>query len=398
MKVTERLALNGGQPVRARLLPYGRQTIDADDISRVVDVLRSDWLTTGPAVEQFEQAFADAVGAKEAVAVSSGTAALHAAVFAAGIGPGDEVITTPITFAATANVVAYQRGTVVFADVQRDTLNIDPKEVRNRVTSRTKAIIAVDLTGLPADLDDLRDVANSHRLALIEDAAHALGATYHARLVGSIADLTTFSFHPVKHVTCGEGGMVTTNDPVLAATLRRFRNHGITTDHRQREVLGSWFYEMVELGFNYRLTDLQCALAESQLKKAERWLARRREIVATYNGAFGRRPEVECPVVRDDRESAWHLYVLRLNLNRLRVGRDEVFRALRAENIGVNVHYIPVPWHPSYARQGYVRGTWPVAEAEYERLISLPLWAGMTDDDAMDTVRAVDKVLDAFRM
>jgi len=390
------LAIDGGPPVREQLLPYGRQSIDAEDVASVVAVLQSDWLTTGPAVARFETAFAAMVGADHAVAVSNGTAALHAAIFAAGISPGDEVITTPMTFAATANAIRYQGGTVRFADVDRGTLNLDPAHVTAAITAKTKAIVAVDYTGLPADLDELRGIASQHGLALIEDAAHALGAEYHGRPVGSIADTTTFSLHPVKHITSGEGGVVTTQDATLAQRLRLFRNHGITSDFRQREAHGSWLYEMVDLGYNYRLTDLQCALAESQLRKAPDWLARRRAIASKYHEAFNKRSDLELSPVLSDRASAWHLYVVRLNLHRLRVGRAEVFRALRAENIGVNVHYIPVHWHPYYAQLGYERGRIPIAEAEYERLISLPMWAGMQDSDVADTVAAVDKVLDAY--
>ena len=306
------------------------------------------------------------------------------------------MITTPLTFAATANAVRYLGGTVVFADVCPKSLNLDAAAVRSAITPRTKAIAPVDFTGLPADLDELRGAADQHGLAVVEDAAHALGAMYRGRRVGGISDLTTFSLHPVKHVTGGEGGVVTTNNAEFAARVQRFRNHGITSDHRQRERQGSWHYDMVELGFNYRLTDIQCALALSQLHKAPRWQERRDEIAAAYGAALSSRPEIECPFVPPDRRSAWHLYVIRLNLERLRVGRTEVFRALRAENIGVNVHYIPVPWHPYYVRLGYQRGSWPVAEAAYERLISLPMWPGMLDRDIDDTVVALNKVLDAY--
>lgn len=393
----ERLAIDGGTPTRSALLPYGRQSIDDTDVASVVEVLRSDWLTTGPKVVEFERAFAELVGAKHAVAVSNGTAALHAAVFAAGVGEGDEVITTPMTFAASANCARYQGATVVFADVQPGTLNIDPAEIEKKITSRTKAIVAVDYTGLPIDIAEINRIAEKHGLIVIEDAAHALGATYKARPVGALTHLSTFSLHPVKHVTTGEGGVVTTNDDDLAARLRLFRNHGITTDHRERESRGSWTYEMVELGYNYRLTDIQCALGLSQMKKLGGWLARRREIARAYSSAFAEVPEIECPPVLEDRESAWHLYVVKLNLGRLAVGRDRVFRALRAENIGVNVHYSPVPWHPYYARLGYERGQWPHAETAYERLISLPMWPGMTDQDVRDTVKAVAKVVAAYR-
>lgn len=392
-----RLAIDGGAPVRPKMLPYGRQWIQDDDIEAVVRVLRSDWLTTGPRVAEFEEAFAAHVGARYAVAVSNGTAALHAAAFAANIQPGDEVIVPPLTFSASANCVRYQGGTVVFADVRRDTLNLDPECARDAISPRTRAIVTVDYTGQPSDLDELNRLAEHHHLVIIEDAAHAIGATYRQRRVGTLVHLTTFSLHPVKQITTGEGGVITTDDTDLAARLRIFRNHGITSDHRRRERSGSWFYEMVELGYNYRLTDIQCALGMSQLKKLDAWVARRRAIAAQYSAAFARIPEVEPPTVLPDREPSWHLYVIRLNLEHLRVGRGEVFRALRAENIGVNVHYIPVPWHPYYQRLGYARGQWRVAETEYERLISLPMFPGMSDDDVQDAVDAVAKVIEVYR-
>lgn len=390
------LAVDGGAPVRPTLLPYGHQIIDDADIDAVVRVLRSEWLTTGPAVEAFEREIAVAVGARFAVALANGTAALHAAAFAAGIGPGRGAVTTPMTFAASANCVRYLGGTVRFADVQPDSLNIDPAAVAPLMREDTAAIIAVDYTGQPADLDELRAIADASGACLIEDAAHALGATYGGRRVGSIAHLTTFSFHPVKHITTGEGGIVTTNDERLAARLRLFRNHGITTDARQREAAGSWFYEMTALGFNYRLSDLQCALGSAQLARLGGWIARRRAIAAQYAAALAGEAALELPTVRAGRESAWHLYVVRLRLERLTVDRQQVFKALRAENIGVNVHYIPVPWHPYYRDLGFARGGWPVAEAAYERLISLPMWAGMTDADVADTIAAVKKVLGAY--
>jgi perosamine synthetase len=390
------LAVDGGKPIRARLLPYGHQIIDDADVAAVVSALRSDWLTTGPAVEAFESEFAEAVGAKFAVALANGTAALHAAAFAAGVGPGTSAITTPLTFAASANCVRYLGGRVSFADVQADTLNIDPARVAELIAPGTRAIIAVDYTGQPADLDELQGQAHRAGAVLIEDAAHALGGSYKGRRVGSVADLTTFSFHPVKQITTGEGGLVTTDDERLASRVRLFRNHGMTTDARQRETTGAWHYDIVELGFNYRLTDLQCALGRSQLPRLSGWIARRREIAAHYRDALQAEPGLELPSVRADRESAWHLYVIRLRLDRLRVGRGEVFRALRAENIGVNVHYIPVPWHPYYQQLGFTKGSWPVAEAAYERLVSLPMWAGMTPADVNDTIAAVRKVLGAY--
>lgn len=391
------LAIEGGMPVRDEMLPYGRQAVDEADIQAVVGVLRSKWITTGPAVSAFEEAFAAQVGARYAVAVSSGTAALHAAAFAAALGAGDEAIVPAMTFVASANCVRYQGATVVFADVHSNTLNLDPEQVKARLGPRTRAIIAVDYSGQPADLDELTTVTERNHLILIEDASHALGATYRGRRVGGGAHLTTFSLHPVKHITTGEGGMVTTDDPKLVARLRNFRNHGIAGDYHQREMTNSWAYEMVDLGYNYRLTDFQCALGLSQLKKLAAWIARRRAIAAKYTVAFASLSEIEMPTVLPDRESAWHLYVIRLNLDRLRVGRADVFKALRAENIGVNVHYIPVPWHPYYQEIGYARGQWPVAEQAYERVISLPIFPAMTDEDVDDTVAAVKKVVEAYR-
>jgi perosamine synthetase len=394
---SEVLAIYGGSPVRRTLLPYGRQSIDEADIQAVVETLRSDWLTTGPTVAEFEEAMAAWVGAKYAVSFSSGTAALHAAAFTAGLNAGDEAITSPLTFAATANCVLYQGATPVFADVVEDTLNLDPELVAASITARTKAILPVDYAGHPADLDSILQLADRHGLIVIEDACHALGAEYRGRRVGSIAHMTVFSFHPVKHLTTGEGGMVTTDDPVFAETLRRFRNHGISSDARQRQSAGQWHYEMVLLGFNYRLTDIACALGLTQMKKVEANLARRRQIAARYSAAFHNMSGVLSPRTRQHVNPAWHLYPIRLNLGRLSAGRGEVFRALRAENIGVNVHYVPVHRHPYYRdRFGYKGGEYPVAEAAYERLISLPMFHGMTDDDVEDVIRALCKVLAHF--
>jgi perosamine synthetase len=390
------LAIEGETPVRTKMLPYGRQWVDDDDVQAVIRVLRSDWLTTGPNVSAFEEAFAAQVGAKHAVAVCNGTAALHAAIFAAEISVGDEVIVPAMTFAASANCVLYQGGTVVFADVCPDTLLLDPAQVQAKLTSRTKAIITVDYTGQPSNYDELRAIADRQGIALIADVCHAYGGRYKGRAVGTLADLNTFSLHPVKHITTGEGGVITTDDPELARRMRVFRNHGITTDARQREAVGSWFYEMTDLGHNYRLTDFQCALGLSQLRKLPSWLARRRAIAARYTATFSTMPEIEPPTVLPDREPAWHLYVIRLNLEHLRVGRAEVFRALRAENIGVSVHYIPVPWHPYYQTLGYTKGQWLVAESAYERIISLPIFPAMSDQDVEDVIRAVAKVVRTY--
>jgi perosamine synthetase len=395
----ETLAIHGGKPVREKLLPYGRQSLDDGDVQAVVEVLKSDWLTTGPKIGEFEQRFAAWVGARHAVSFSSGTAALHGAAFAAGLGPGDEAITTPMTFCATANCVLYQGAGPVFADVSPDTLNLDPAEVSKKISSRTKAIIAVDYAGHPAALDELAELTKTrgHRTLLIEDACHALGAEFQGKRVGGIADMTVFSFHPVKHLTTGEGGMVATNDARLAEMLRRFRNHGISSEARERQESGQWFYEMVLLGFNYRLTDIACALGLSQLKKLEPNLAGRRKIAARYTDAFRNLPGVLVPRVRPNVNPAWHLYPIQVNPAQLITERAQVFRALRAENIGVNVHYIPVHRHPYYRDQfGYRGGECPVAEAAYEQLISVPMFHGMTDQDVEDVIAAVSKVTSHF--
>ena len=395
----EVLAIDGGTPVRETMLPYGRQSVSEDDVQAVVDVLRSDWLTTGPKVAEFEEALAAKVGAKYAVAFSSGTAALHGAAFAAGLKPGDEAITSPLTFAATANCVLYQGAQPVFADVSPDTLNLDPGRLAELITNNTHAVLPVDYAGHPADLDPILALAERHGLTVIEDACHALGAEYKGRRTGSIAHMSVFSFHPVKHVATGEGGVVTTDRADLAENLRRFRNHGISGNARQRHAAGEWHYEMVLLGFNYRLSDIACALGISQLKKLEANLTRRREIAARYTAAFRNLRGVNAPSMRPDVNPAWHLYPVRINTAQLNADRAQVFRALRAENVGVNVHYIPVYLHPFYRdRFGYRGGEYPVVEKAYEQLISLPMFHGMTEQDVEDVIGAVSKVSAAYSL
>ncbi|MGV8081455.1 MAG: UDP-4-amino-4,6-dideoxy-N-acetyl-beta-L-altrosamine transaminase [Syntrophales bacterium] len=359
------------------MIPYGRQCLDESDIKAVIEVLRSDWLTTGPKVAEFESSFAHYAGVKHAVAVNSGTAALHAAMYALGIGLGDEVIVPAMTFAASANCVVFQGGTPVFADVDRETLLIDPGSVEERITPRTKAIVPVDYAGQPCDYDTLRDIAHRRGLQLVDDACHALGAAYKGRPAGSLAELNCFSFHPVKHITTGEGGMITTDDPELARRMRTFRNHGITTDHRERQSMGAWFYEMVDLGYNYRLTDFQCALGISQLSKLADWIGRRRWIASRYDEALASVSGI-CPLsVRPEVAHAYHLYVVRLAGD-----RDLVFRRLRERGIGVNVHYVPVHLHPYYKKRfGTGPGLCPVAEEAYGQILSLPLYPGMTAED-----------------
>jgi len=391
------LALHGGDPVRTDPLPYGRQSLDEDDIAAVVAVLRSDWLTTGPAVKDFERAVADVFGADHAVALSHGTAALHTALAGLGIGAGDEVIVPTMTFAATANAALYQGAVPRFADVDPGTLLIDPTAVEALIGPRTAAVIGVDFAGQPCDYDALRAICLEHRLALVADACHAAGASADGRPVGTLADATCFSFHPVKHVTCGEGGAVTCQDPALATRMRRFRNHAIVNDQRQREEQATWEYDVCGLGWNYRLTDLQCALGRSQLRKLDRFVVRRRELAERYDRALADQPLLRPLAVRADVHPAWHLYVVQLDLEGLSVDRATVFQALRAEGIGVNVHYKPVHLHPFYAaRLGTGPGLCPVAEAAYERLLTLPLFAAMSDADQDDVLRAVAKVKEAY--
>jgi perosamine synthetase len=376
---------------RSTLLPYGKQWIDDDDIAAVVEVLRSDWLTTGPKVEEFERALASFTGAAHAVAISNGTAALHAAMAALGIGPGDEVIVPAITFVASSNCVVYQGGTPVFADVDAATLLINPAGAERKITPRTKAIVAVDYAGQPCDYETLRAIAQKHKIALVSDACHALGGAYRGQSVGALADLSTFSLHPVKPITCGEGGAITTNDPALARAMRIFRSHGISTDFRQREKQGSWAYEMVSLGYNYRLPDIQCALAASQLRKLPAWVIRRQEIASRYDTAFAGHPRFQPLETRADVSHAYHIYVIRLVEG---VDRAATFQALRKANIGVNVHYAPVHLHPFYRTHlGTGPGLCPVAEQAAEQILTLPIFPRMSDADVEDVIAAVLAVL-----
>jgi UDP-4-amino-4,6-dideoxy-N-acetyl-beta-L-altrosamine transaminase len=366
-------------------LPYGRQSIDDDDIAAVVEALRSDWLTTGPAVERFEADICAFTGAKHGVAVCNGTAALHTAMHALGIGPGDEVIVPPMTFAATVNCVLYQGGMPIFADVEPDSLLIDPQAAEAAITPRTKAIIGVDYAGQPCDWDALRTIADKHGLALVADACHALGAEYKGRKVGTLADISVFSFHPVKHITTGEGGICMTDDPALAKKMCVFRNHGITSTASQREQAGGWFYEMTDLGYNFRITDIQCALGSSQLKKLPEWIAKRNELATVYDAAFagtGVRPLEK----KTDCFHAYHLYVVRVP------ERDAAFKRLRDKGIGANVHYVPVHLHPYYREKlGMKEGMLPMAEAAYGEILTLPLWPGMSEADSKRVASILEK-------
>ncbi len=367
-------------------LPYGRQRIEDEDIAAVVEALRADYLTTGPKVGAFERAFASFCGAKEAVAVNSGTAALHAAMRAIGIKAGDEVIVPAITFAASANAVVYEGGTPVFADVEPDTLLIDAASVARKITPRTRAIVTVDYAGQPADYATLRELARAHGLYLIADACHAPGGSFKGRPVGTLGDISCFSFHPVKHLTTCEGGMCVTDDAALASHMRRFRNHGIDSDHARREQAGTFRYDMVELGYNYRLPDVQCALGLAQLRRLPTWLHERRKVAALYARAFSSVPHARPLAVRDDREHAFHLYVIRLSED---IDRDRAFATLRAQGIGANVHYTPVNLLSFYRGRGCGPGQCPIAEREAERVLTLPMFVGMGEGEVARVAGAI---------
>ncbi|MEK9197499.1 MULTISPECIES: UDP-4-amino-4,6-dideoxy-N-acetyl-beta-L-altrosamine transaminase [Bacillales] len=359
----------------SEFISYGRQSIDEDDINAVIDTLRSSFLTQGPKIEEFERAVAEYVGVKYAVSFSNGTAALHGACYAAGIGEGDEVITTPITFAASANCVRYVGGTVVFADIDSKTYNIDPIDIEKKITAKTKAIIPVDFTGQPADIDAINHIAKKHNLIVIEDGAHSLGANYKGSKVGARADMTMFSFHPVKPITTGEGGIIVTSNETYYKKLIKFRSHGIErTTYGDSQ--GGWYYEMTDLGYNYRMTDIQAALGLSQIKKLNSLLDRRREIASIYTEALKKIPGIIIPEQLPDTESGWHLYMIQLK----DANRKLVFEKMRDANIGVHVHYIPVYWHPYYQNLGYKRGICPVAEEWYERALTLPIHPSLTND------------------
>lgn len=388
-------AILGGTPVRETKLFYGHQYIDDADIQAVVQVLKSDYLTCGPKITALEERLCELTGAKHACAVSNGTAALHIACQAIGIGPGDEVITTPVTFAASANCALYCGARPVFADIDPATYNIDPKSVEEKITDKTKAVVAVDFTGQAVKLKELKQICNKHNLVLIEDGAHSIGTKYEGRPVGSIADITTFSFHPVKTVTGGEGGAVLTNDSAIAKKMYLYRSHGITrdTEFMENEPEGGWYYEQIGLGMNYRMTDMQAALVLSQLDKLQQFSDRRKAIVEKYNDAFEDLDGVIVQKEIPESETTRHLYILQLDLEKLTCSRREFFDAMAAENVCCNVHYIPVYYFPYYKKLGYRKGLCPNAEKLYEGIMSIPLYYSLTEQDTDDVIRAVKKLV-----
>lgn len=395
----EQLAIYGGKPVREKPIFYGRQCIEQDDVDAVTATLLSDYITCGPKVKELERALCEITHAKYAVVVSNGTAALHLAALVAGFGEGDEVIVSSITFAASANCVLYCGAKPIFADINPQTYNLDPESVRKLITPKTKGIVAVDFTGQAVELDEIRAISREHNLLLIEDAAHAIGTKYKGQPVGSIADMTCFSFHPVKTITGGEGGAITTNDEQLYHKLMRLRTHGITRNQEEMEhpTDAKWYNEQVELGYNYRLTDFQAALLISQLRKLPRFSARRKELVEKYDKVFSDMPEIIVQKEIPESDTTRHLYILRLNLELLTCDRRQFFDALYAENTCPQVHYIPVYYHSYYEKLGYQRGICPNAEKYYEEVMSIPLYYSLTDEEAEDVIRAVKKVVAYYR-
>ncbi len=385
--------------MRDTKLFYGHQYIDDADIQAVVDVLKSDYLTCGPKITELEEKLCKLTGAKYAVVCSNGTAALHMACMAAGVKTGDEVITTPITFAASANCALYCGAKPVFADINERTYNIDPEKVKEATTDKTKAVVAVDFTGQSVELDQLMVHCKENNLVLIEDGAHVIGTKYKGQPNGSIADMTTFSFHPVKTVTGGEGGAVMTNNEEYYQKLLLARAHGITRDESfmEEESHGGWYYEQVSLGYNYRMTDIQAGLIISQLDKLPMFSDRRKEIVAKYNEAFSQLPEIQVQEEIPESDTTRHLYILRIRPELLAINRREFFDAMAAENIMCNVHYIPTYYFPHYQRLGYEKGLCPRAEKLYDEMMSLPLYYGMTDEDVNDVIEAVKKIVNYYK-
>ena len=396
----EKLAIHGGKPVRENKIFYGRQWIQDDDVQAIAAVLKGDYITCGPSVDAVEKKISKVTGAKYTVVVANGTAALHCAAIAAGLGEGDEVITTPLTFAASANCAVYVGARPVFADVTPETYNIDPDSMEAHITDKTRAVVAVDFTGQAVEHDRIREICKKHNLVYICDAAHAIGTKYKGQPEGSIADMTCFSFHPVKTITSGEGGAITTNDPELYKKLRLASQHGIVRnpdDFVEKNPEGIWYYEMQTLGYNYRMTDFQAALLSSQLNKLEQFSNRRKEIVNKYNEAFKDVPEIIVQKEIPESDTTRHLYIIQLDLDKLTCTRREFFDAMSAENVQCQVHYVPVYWFPFYLNMGYTKGLCPNAEKIYKGIMSIPLYPMLTDEDVESSIAAVKKIVNWYR-
>lgn len=373
------------------MIPYGKQTLDEKDKNAVLEILEENtYLTTGPRVNKFEEKVCNYVGCKFGVAVNSGTAALHCATFSAGIQKDDEVIVPSISFVATSNTVLYQGGKPVFCDINHETLNIDVSKIEKLITEKTKAIIMVDMCGQPCDYDKIRELCNKYNLILIQDAAHSLGASYKDMKVGSYADITCFSFHPVKNITTCEGGMMVTNNEKYYQKAKSFRSHGVTRDYITREKTNSHYYEMVDLGYNYRIPDVLCALGISQMDKLDFFIKRRNEIAEYYNNNF-KNHSVVIPL-KNYYYSAYHIYVIKLNLNNLNKSRDDVFKELKESGIGVNVHYMPIYLHPYYQSIGYKKGLCPVSETVYESMITLPCFPLLRDEELNHICKKINEI------
>ena len=381
-------------------LYYGKQTIEDDDIKAVVDTLKSPLITCGPKVDELEKELCEYTGARYAVAVSNGTAALHCACIAAGIGPGDEVITTPMTFAASANCVLYCGARPVFADINPETYNIDPDSIRKCITSRTKAIIAVDFTGQVVEADKIRKICDEYGLLFIEDAAHSIGSSYNGIKVGNIADITTFSFHPVKTITGGEGGAVLTNDENLYNKISLAHTHGITHDEAMMKDLpheGMWYYEQISLGYNYRMTDFQAALLISQLGKLERFKKRRKEIVDYYDSELKNVDGIIIQKEIEQSDTCRHLYIIRLDENVLSCTRREFFDEMGSRGVQPQVHYVPVYWFPYYQKLGYKKGLCPNAERIYKGIMSIPLYPLLTEEEMKYVVDVIKSIVEKYK-
>ncbi len=393
-----KLSINGEEPTREIFLPYGKQKIDEEDIEEVIKVLRSDFLTTGPKVEEFEKAVAKYVGAKYGVAVCNGTAGLHMACAVCGFKKGDEVIVSAMTFVASSNCVLYTGATPVFADIEEDTYLIDVEDIKRKITKKTKGIICVDYTGQPVNIDAINEIAKENNLYVIEDSAHSLGAEYKGIKVGGLVDCTMFSFHPVKPITTGEGGIITTNDYELYKKMKMFRSHGVTKEEDEflEEKEGLWSYEQQTLGYNYRITDIQCGLGISQLKKIDKFIERRIEISNIYEEELKKIDGIKLQKQKKDVKSGRHIFIIRLQLNKFKVDKKTIFESLIKENIGVNVHYRPVYLNPYYNQLGYKKGICPKSEKLYDEMITIPLHVGMENKDVLDVINGLKKVLDFY--